>query len=62
MSDWQPIETAPRLGARVLVWDRTTGVLAAQYVMGEWYAHEIRQTVVPTHWHPLPAPPSEVPP
>lgn len=57
--DWQPIDTAPRLGARVLVWDRISGVLAAQYLMGAWYAHEIRQEVVPTHWQPLPAPPSE---
>jgi hypothetical protein len=32
MSEWQPIETAPREGTRVLIWDRD----CADYCVGFW--------------------------
>jgi hypothetical protein len=60
MSEWMPIETAPRDGTRVLLhyspkrltkigyWDAGSGYWSA----GQWF-HEAS----PTHWQPLPAPP-----
>lgn len=71
MSEWQPIETAPRDGRRVLLyWD-------GHVVCGNWdedrYANRPRpywrhdmerifgiralRATPPTHWRPLPAPP-----
>jgi len=62
MAEWQPIESAPRDGTRVLAfpirWDRTSA--AVMYFKkpfgfvsapGDWAAH-------PTHWQPLPEPPT----
>lgn len=70
-SNWQPIETAPRDGTRVVVW----GVAVAEVGDGSndtpvamdaaWEHNRFRVTattyysldVYPTHWMPLPAPP-----
>ncbi len=74
MSDWQPIDTAPRDGTRVLLWCED-GVGA---VIGIWYAFKSNllppywattrgllhgsahdREYQPTHWQPLPPAPSE---
>ena len=69
MSDWQPIESAPKDGTRVLLW---TGNLSALPTGTEmvwsatvgWWDREMSHQwihgsgVDPTHWMPLPAPPT----
>ena len=74
---WQPIETAPRDGAVVLLWggpmcnecgdDITppTRATTARWSKHEnlWHATEGGDVdfffMAPTHWMPLPAPPTE---
>ncbi len=58
MTDWQPIETAPRDGTRVLVWahDRAwTADRCSEGVPDFWDSDGT--FIQPTHWQPLPAPP-----
>lgn len=67
---WQPIETAPKDGTTVLVafwlWnDRKNGYgyQVAEWcgdADGEWQTQEDVTLYPPTHWRPLPAPPSLV--
>jgi hypothetical protein len=69
MSEWQPIETAPRDGTRVWLfcpWDRWVGSAAWRqnvYHNGEeaWSEDDGESAVLghdpPTHWMPLPKPP-----
>ena len=69
---WQPIETAPKDGTWVLVWgplEAWSSVKAAWYAMnrrigraywkmdGEWDDYELADNQ-PTHWMPLPDPPT----
>ena len=65
MTDWQPIETAPRDGTVILVWlpkkSLASHVHSARLnsdgkpdIIGH---HFVWDTGVPTHWQPLPAPP-----
>ena len=68
MSKWQPIETAPKDGTKVLVWRPSIGThyeepkeLIAHadvdvWVEGNWWRSRCNQQ--PTHWMPLPAPPT----
>lgn len=67
MSGWQPIETAPRDGTRLLLWwneramisfwaDRV-GFKGWQPVSGEVLNVGNRAMWNPTHWMPLPEPP-----
>lgn len=76
MSDWQPIETAPRGGTEILLC-RGDRVTSGSYFGGDtpfepdvaeredwdscWTSWDGGFLVdcPPTHWHPLPAPPSE---
>jgi hypothetical protein len=60
---WQPIETAPKDGTRVLAWDGWS-VQTLEYWDGneEWgqVGDSDRLTVsYPTHWMPLPSPPKD---
>ncbi len=59
MSDWQPIETAPRDGTAVLTWTRIDGIVIACCFGGMWMGEGLFAQFLPTHWQPLPAPPSE---
>jgi len=70
MSEWQPIETAPKSTHAILVWcpERMN-----TYVVSWWQSDRFQKTEhcwchfgglsgelceVPSHWMPLPAPPS----
>lgn len=66
MSTWQPIETAPKDGRLLLVFDRSgRGSMVAWYDLGSWQSHELdspwggNYCPTPTHWMPLPEPPED---
>lgn len=54
---WEPIETAPKDGRDILVWDGDSVSLAA-WDNGWWVLVEYTLSGV-THWMPLPSPPVE---
>lgn len=72
MSEWRPIETAPKDGSVVLLWEKgseliydSNSEIAAGYCRydGHWttgqydfWCDEI-ECCKPTHWMPLPEPP-----
>jgi len=64
MSDWQPIETAPKDGTEILVYDvwQKKGEL---FIVGWHFRDNSWRTVPgewrkePTHWIRLPPPPAE---
>jgi len=69
MSEWQPIETAPRDGTELLAWwpGPGMGLPAIGWQItnwgriagsGMWFAHSLVGKQ-PTHWMPLPPPPAE---
>lgn len=62
LNDWQPIETAPKDGTRVLLWCTVNrGVYAGFYTTGArrrrgfWEDGEYK--LAPSHWQPSPPPP-----
>ena len=63
MSEWQPIETAPRDGTRVMLID----TFDQWHYIGRWNAdlgdqgfwEDMSEYALPTHWMPLPAAPKE---
>jgi hypothetical protein len=62
MSDWQPIETAPKSGVRFIAYDPRHGLLFSTH----WVETEQKFLTdyelwsgIFTHWVPLPAPPKE---
>lgn len=72
MGDWQPIETAPRDGTRILVtggglaeaisdaeYDTTVGCWDTPYETLDDRDNEPEGYNRPTHWMPLPAPPQD---
>jgi hypothetical protein len=71
MSEWQPIETAPKDGARVLLGRFAPRMDRHGYCAVDWYRQakdgngfigfgKFNMTFwPPTHWMPLPAPPTE---
>ena len=64
MSDWQPIETAPRDGTSVLLIRAKAmdgGRLGHRIGIGSWKQGQWKGdcTRAPTHWMPLPEPPGE---
>ncbi len=70
MSDWKPIETAPRDGKIILVWNHSYGHWIASFrpplsnepgfydhrAMWEW-RDSYGRFATPTHWMPLPQAP-----
>lgn len=61
--EWQPIETAPDNGIRVLVFvpafEGEPRVMEARCDMGDWGDPVYGEwNCVPTHWMPLPSPPA----
>ncbi len=84
MSEWQPIETAPKDGTDVLVYFGTMGVRQVSWCAPHWAEHDEKDywswcvddnkhspyalrgysdtgPRAPTHWMPLPAPPTQQP-
>ena len=64
-SAWQPIETAPRDGSQILVWDGKD-VFIAWCCKGRWMYDDLMESPYltpwhPTHWQPLPSPPPITP-
>lgn len=59
---WQPIETAPKDGKKILVL-AAPGIYIAWWSDGNWEDHQRMfnggAALKPTHWMPLPAPPEE---
>lgn len=59
--NWQPIETAPRDGTEVLVWDED----GPDFFLGHWdlsfrsWLSDYFDEISPTHWMPLPPAPKE---
>lgn len=62
MSEWQPIETAPKDGTEVLTF-RKAGLQAVAFDTGElgWLCSDGMYLLDVTHWMPLPAPPGRQP-
>jgi hypothetical protein len=60
---WQPIETAPKDGTTVLVYDaaRCRLTWTTEFEDGEWGWPGPYFQAEPTHWMPLPSPPQPAP-
>lgn len=67
MSDWQPIETAPKDGAGILAF-QNGNMRVCSWLSCGWAFYQSKPgaaivvMVCPTHWMPLPAPPVALPP
>jgi hypothetical protein len=67
MSEWQPIETAPKDGSLFLGWatwpeDPPDFYLCSYSPSLGFSTYDVYENLVtPTHWMPLPLPPSEQP-
>ena len=73
MSEWQPIETAPKDGTKILVWTHHDVCEISEWFQATGYkykevgrglyaksivvANEGWSSNTPTHWQPLPDPP-----
>lgn len=65
MSEWQPIETAPKDGSRYLIYTKADERWGAEYFVAEWNGNchspdgDVRGygDDEATHWMPLPPPP-----
>jgi hypothetical protein len=55
---WRPIETAPK-DVWVLVWTPTRSTVAYRKAEGSWRDVGGGLFIAPTHWMPLPPPPTE---
>lgn len=65
MSEWQPIETAPKRGrflavvgdlVRIVAWGKTSHVTMYGWCLADQGAEDF-DLCEPTHWMPLPQPP-----
>lgn len=55
---WQTIETAPKDGTNVLVWDHNESFIAWWDKRERtWWRRDAIIHLYPTHWMPLPNPP-----
>jgi hypothetical protein len=68
MSDWRPIDTAPKDGTRVLLWSNGFLVMVGAWlehtgrVMAPtWWSNNVPIIPGPTHWLPIPAIPTYEP-
>jgi hypothetical protein len=74
MSEWQPIETAPKDGTAILVcsaWTMPDGLYRVGWIadgffdgghwLFGWLDLDPEEYSPPTHWMPLPAPPETTP-
>lgn len=63
MVEWQPIETAPKDGRKVLVWHPGFGLdyLVMYWLEGDWREPKdgARLKSPPTHWAAVPPPPKQ---
>jgi hypothetical protein len=65
MTEWQPIETAPKDGTEVLLFyetDMAVGLFHFRrklWVLGYPIEIEDGDIIFPTHWMPLPEPPAQ---
>ena len=61
MSEWHKINSAPRDGSRILVYNPAVGVYSSNFEEGEfplrYWDYEGIWFPKPTHWMPLPASP-----
>lgn len=73
MTEWQPIETAPKDGTVILAYRKDAGIFEAHYVSPAemiasddeklaWFTTDGEDLTndLPTHWQPLPKPPEGV--
>lgn len=59
MSDWQPIETAPKDGTVIDLWSRDFGRLTDEWWDIEDQCWALSGIARPTHWMPIPEPPND---
>ena len=62
MTEWQPIETAPRDGTNILSWEHKMECMIIFWQSGDWHCtHDCEDLYFsePTHWMPLPEPPKQ---
>jgi hypothetical protein len=60
--EWQPIETAPKDGTRILVWCEDEGIVAVEWTIFGWEPQPTNyytENVCPLWWQPLPEPPAQ---
>ena len=65
MIQWQPIETAPKDGTDILCYERghpkipeDNGFMAVAHWSNGTWSEDVSGWVEPTHWMPLPEPPT----
>jgi len=61
MSEWQPIETAPKDGTEILTYRKARLISVASYWPhegAEWCVSDGVHILNVTHWMPLPPPPA----
>jgi hypothetical protein len=63
MSEWQPIETAPKDGSDILAWWNGHAVISWNARQQSWESDDgmVAAKTHPTHWMPLPEPPGYTP-
>lgn len=61
--DWQPIDTAPQDGTRVLLWISTGIAMPFSWDGERWQGDDFPLNLAwPTHWMPLPDAPNPAAP